>query len=128
MRVPALRIRKLHGHGACARLLALGLIVGAAMAQEEPRERPPEGTGTHEAQLAAQQPPMEEVIVKSRAWRVPRSERQDWRTVEPVIDQPRVRMRLGYDAEQELSLRRDNPLLDLDTRTVKPATIIRFRF
>ena len=71
---------------------------------------------------------MEEVIVKSRAWRVPRGERQDWRTVEPVIDQPRVRMRLGYDAEQELSLRRDNPLLDLDTRTVKPATIIRFRF
>jgi hypothetical protein len=71
---------------------------------------------------------MEEVIVKSTPWRQTQVDEPDWRRVDAVIEQPRVRMELGYNAEEELRLRNENPLHDMDTRTVKPATVIRFRF
>jgi hypothetical protein len=73
---------------------------------------------------------IEEIIVRGSRWRVsPPEPDKDWRKVTPVIEEPRFRMSLGYDAEEERDLRRENPVHDFDTRLgVEPATVIRFRF
>lgn len=58
-----------------------------------------------------------EVLEEEYQWRVAISE-----------DASDSRIKWGYDAEREMSMRRDTSLTDLPTDTVKPATLFRAEF
>ncbi len=55
------------------------------------------------------------------------NEEYEWRKSFAVAEDT-SRIKWGYDAEAEMSMRRDTSLTDLPTDTVKPATLFRIQF